>query len=853
MYLKLALNKVVLGFVLFIALTFGGVIFGASQGHALGTQFFDDVPTGECDIWDNDGTSARCSDGRFNTRLWVGQTDSVHTPDRIVQRLRAYYHLNRTATGRPIIPSGGLELTVYGADLCVGDNTGSNIGDKLNNGYYDNHPGEYGNLPSGGAGTIFAQLDLGPNIPGGNVTQTKYGRKRGDCSGDKSNRVFAVRAADLKMVTDLQTDTGQSIWYTEIQVTYVNHAPGNDGVVNSMYLKETSPNSANDSISTANTDSFADVDTNLQNGYRATLMRAATQQTLNAWRRGDGDFDAQYYSSYRLRFGAPCDLTAADESKYYNIQFYDLDYNTDRPIRLRMHDVTNDTWLTNFAGNRGQTWSRNEPSYGGLYIPPSSNNSLSTMRFQAKTGHKYILEILNVKPDLVQQYGLPFDGIYYRYDCAAPATVTPGVSISPKDLDPDPTQRAIATATLRNADTNDAVIASGQINVWYTNTMNIAPGASPNVSCPIANNLVVPAGRTITAGTCPRAAPLNFTYVCTNFVPQPAPNTTLSPPTAPSTPQCATVSYRPYLSVFGSDAVVGSAPHNGDATCSAPNYNAGFLGWNKGAPSFAGAGAQFAVQALGTINNFASGLNSASAAPSGLAFANVAPANNSGVSGQYGGKYGSVDGVNCDYTTDIKTGTVDAEKHTGDTTIPGRGVVSLGANNEQVIYVENGDAFIDGSILYANGQWNDVSKIPSFRLVVVGGDIYIKNTVTELHGTYVAEPVESSTGTTTGGRIMTCAQIRSSGPGQTYAEVLPTDPAFFATCKFPLTIYGSFVAQQVHFGRTTGSFTSAVPNETSATGRAAEKFVYGPAQWLSNLKTDFSSGDYSVTSLPPIL
>jgi hypothetical protein len=309
-----------------------------------------------------------------------------------------------------------------------------------------------------------------------------------------------------------------------------------------------------------------------------------------------------------------------------------------------------------------------------------------------------------------------------------------------------------------------------------------------------------------------------------------------------TTDNCPTKTFRvasfPYLSVWGGDAAAGFAPQNGDGTCS-ENDQAGFPSWTNGAPDWTGSGAEFAVQALGDIKAFASARGDQSispADPSALAFSNV-PGNGvtvtpSSAPAVFGGQYRALNGVSCDYTSDMPA------PLTTDQTINGRAV-----STTDKVYVKGADVIIKGNIAYTTNAWGSTAAIPSFKLVVVGGNIYIDSNVTELDGTYVAEKDNSGNG----GTIFTCT-----------TGAIPWAPwddttGFYNACSKQLTIYGSFVAQQVRFLRTHGTTSQATVGEDWTNTTSAEKFVYGPELWLANLKTTPSSRDASITGLPPVL
>jgi hypothetical protein len=153
------------------------------------------------------------------------------------------------------------------------------------------------------------------------------------------------------------------------------------------------------------------------------------------------------------------------------------------------------------------------------------------------------------------------------------------------------------------------------------------------------------------------------------------------------------------------------------------------------------------------------------------------------------------------------------------------------------IYVD-GDLVINQNIQYQNaGGWTSISDAPRLKFVV-SGDIRITHTVSELSGTYVAQPRADGSG----GTIYTCMD---NGNPQ------PDDASRIARCSSPLTVYGSFVAKSVRLQRLGGHIGTANPADAFGVGSAAEKFIFGPEAWARD--DGFSVTGYdSLTSLPPV-
>jgi hypothetical protein len=295
----------------------------------------------------------------------------------------------------------------------------------------------------------------------------------------------------------------------------------------------------------------------------------------------------------------------------------------------------------------------------------------------------------------------------------------------------------------------------------------------------------------------------------------------------------------PYLQVFGGDVMVGASPTFNSSTktssCFSDN-NGGIYSWNNGAPDFSGAGAEYAVQALSQIEGFASAQDPTISPPTDLSFAGTGPDTNVN-NGMFGGAFGGTT-TDCDFT---KNATI--------TNSPRGLPIDLPApitNGTQLSYYIEGNVYIGKNITYNLSGWNTSPNvnIPNFRLVVVGGNIYIDPSVTELDGLYVAEP-ETTGSITKGGTIYTC--------GTSLYTPIPADSNLSGACNNKLTIYGSFVAQQVEFLRDNGSVGQATKIDSITSNHAAEVFDYTPEMWLPRSNGITNGGYTAITGLPPVL
>lgn len=271
-------------------------------------------------------------------------------------------------------------------------------------------------------------------------------------------------------------------------------------------------------------------------------------------------------------------------------------------------------------------------------------------------------------------------------------------------------------------------------------------------------------------------------------------NTDTAQPTVTCPPVYKYYVVKPYMQVYGGDVISGTYPTS-SGTCN--NGGAGTItGWNKGASTYAGAGTQFAAIASGTIHNFVSGMGLATA-PKPLAFAN-----NSGGSYGYGGGYGPV--PLCNFSGLLS----------GATTL---GTTTWNSMPASGVYHINGNLLITGPITY---NWTGVSSHPHLS-VLVSGNIYILGNVSEIDGLYAAS-----------GTIDTCASQSAA--------------TYYTNCQTPLKVYGSLVANNITFHRTTGTINGNP-------GGVAEQINYSPQEWLPSYTGELNTTYDSITGLPPVL
>ncbi len=174
-----------------------------------------------------------------------------------------------------------------------------------------------------------------------------------------------------------------------------------------------------------------------------------------------------------------------------------------------------------------------------------------------------------------------------------------------------------------------------------------------------------------------------------------------------------------------------------------------------------------------------------------------------------------------------------------------------------VVIVNGKDVYIDKNIQYfqsSNGRknWQIVNgksldyHMESFMLIVNGGNIYIDKSVTNLAGTYVAQPVAPFP---TGGAIYTCSDNRKAEPANVYKPP-GGDLNLISDCGTQLTVDGALVANNVIWQRTYGSLRDS---------KGASEYPAGAIQTCYNAMsptcaaevTDFTPATYmTVPALP---
>lgn len=327
-----------------------------------------------------------------------------------------------------------------------------------------------------------------------------------------------------------------------------------------------------------------------------------------------------------------------------------------------------------------------------------------------------------------------------------------------------------------------------------------------------------------------------------------------------------TVGSKPYLKVFGNDALVGGNMSSAAnvLTCAPPSLSpqAGIATYSldAGGNRFRGAGVQYAASALGKIFEFPSTHQAPAASnlansPKSLSFANTSaslpfgglsadPSCVPNFLANYLSKHSNTPANINDFAITAATDGDYYIKPTAGALVVSGGTV--GAGHKVVLYVD-GDVRIDNDINFAAAGYANIDQIPYFQ-IVAKGSIFIIDTVHNLDGVYVAQGGDPN------GQILTCTQPAGAHAAQTY-----NGEELYTKCGGQLKVNGSFTARQIKFLRTSGTLRASSVDEPRTSSNIAEIFNFSPEIYLAqppdSLLNDcaFNCAYKSITSLPPVL
>ncbi len=314
----------------------------------------------------------------------------------------------------------------------------------------------------------------------------------------------------------------------------------------------------------------------------------------------------------------------------------------------------------------------------------------------------------------------------------------------------------------------------------------------------------------------------------------------------------------PYSRVYGGDIIAGGGSIGVGGSCSIGNTGdvRGFALGN-GPANFRGSGVELAVFATGVIQGVQPTAYQTTLSALTLAFANSGSISGGNWTPDFGGNF---DNQICSYdyasdiddatdgigsTVDIATLADDAHRYSGNVTLSSSGI----PNGRHVVVYATGDITITGSTFgFADTNWSSVDEIPSIYVVSTGGNIYIDRGVSRIDAVLVAQ----------NGEIHTCSlggiPILNTNTGVLNgAQVINS-------CASKLTVYGSFIADEIHLLRTNGTISRGAVAEGPTSAQQAEVFINSPEQYLNpnrhlvkEAETGASSTEVinSILSLPP--
>jgi hypothetical protein len=309
--------------------------------------------------------------------------------------------------------------------------------------------------------------------------------------------------------------------------------------------------------------------------------------------------------------------------------------------------------------------------------------------------------------------------------------------------------------------------------------------------------------------------------------------------TAPASPPA-----QPYFKSYGGDVNVGV----GFGQFCSDLAGKDILGWNSGNPAnppgpFNGAGSQIGASSTGQIRGFASAqaIPFADLVGTYMSIGNdQSPLFSDTALDKYGGN---------NQDTTCAPSALELAGTTAPTTIAGTVLLSnlLAApspsinpnpySGTHIIYVENGNVEIDKPVIYA--PYSNAAGIPSFKLIVENGNIYIKPGVNELDGIYEATGPAANKNI---GVINTCSTDGT------------TPSPYYSTCNSELEVYGSLLSNSLKLTRTRGTYTNGTGTENITNDNSAESVEYSPEVWINgNSGGSGLNTTQSIEQLPPVL
>jgi hypothetical protein len=889
-----------------------------SVAHGMGLRFWDDANSngGQCDVLGYLGGSTKCDDNSYNVALVSTMTAPVPKGPTTVHIV--YDNLPLKADGSidgsaGLFANDNLHFDIQGDQWCptYSGAAGVNRKDAATAGDF----ATANDLPTGLSGAAEV-TDFVINRPDGTERDLAGGTYRTsstycDTSGSNYTMVVTVKPADLQHQRGFPPGT----WYVEMLArpseTLIANGTNQAAKCGTKYYNSDcsircsggSPNNCQGItnkfrvlLNTSETGSsyYHSVSGSSISATGNDFNVTFTNQNTDWYSGIAGDGGSSHYGIV-YRFGADCSVLNSNGALATKVLFYDIDDSGNsgdiqKALLVRV-DKDGNLYTLGSGGyavgksaapgvwhSVGSNWSQSYDDPDTTRIDSGTNTYVSA-NFNARVGDKYRLYIYDIRMDLVDQIGAPFDSVYYDNPCTA--KLNPGVSLGLGSgfTKYAPGSQVIANATIDNPD-NTAATAD-----WVREYCITPVQANPDTSFGAGDTRIHAQGtgtRKVYSGNTADSTdgsafggPWTYTipanaadgsWICTSLYLNPntldPPNTDIVGASNPAV-TCKRISNnaQPYFSAIGGDVAVGA----GFGSCSphTPASGTSIYANNQPTSPYNGASSQLAALTLGLIKGFTTGkyqnnqtgttwYDALSAAAGGaeLSFANT------NLNGNFGTNAGFTSWCAPDYyaaynappgghtkqavTSPASVATLSTNNkvytYTGNLTV---NAANVPADGRDITLLVNGNVYINSgsctAIIYgsscAGGAAASLANIPIFR-IIASGSIYVDQSVTELDGMYVAQ----------GGNFITCANGFTGMSGT----------SAIAGCNKQLKIYGAVAAgKAVVPNRTLGDFAGAAGQTESP----AEFFYYNPQMWLTG--GDTSGGGVgswqAVTSLPPIL
>ena len=584
-----------------------------SRVAAMGKDFFDDIGStvSNCDVYNWQATVVTCTSRAVNLKA----TNTAPVPKGITTARIYFRNVPTLATGRPNgadiaftanAGQGRLQFTIEGGFYCPNYIAvpGANQSDGLTTGYYGPGGAGAGTLANGRHVTDFYILNDDGSIRSiNNIGEYRSGFDRCDPGGTQYERKVYVNPANLKT----QPGFPLGVFYVELLVqpdtrirpigyngSFFDNVTSNcsfsnsnncDGIANAFKLSQKSIVAAEQTYEYL-----------ISTGSKATGGAEAYNVTFQIGNRSLDSLannDPNKHSSYAMRFGADCLVAIYPGGFNTKLTLYDVDHGNDsvdpstgvgdyaKAVLMResgtgakyvarpgafngtaaggpIDALGNWVPVTNSA-----TWAPNYNANESIPIPSASNSNRG-ISFRSYPGDKYILYFMGVRSDVVNQYGLPFDGIYYNQPCPTPTSlVTPEAIItlagSPTALLPgsyvDAGINVTASGRLINSSPNNTGYVTASWISWLDNGDGAFGASDRQVGTAGPSNYDLIPGPPLTIGSVTLPADGAYAQICSRV------NVSARPP-SPTTPTvtsvsasfdvtCIPIQRRPYFEEIG--------------------------------------------------------------------------------------------------------------------------------------------------------------------------------------------------------------------------------------------------------------------------------------------------------------